>query len=203
MRAYVAELLGTFFLVLAIGLSGNALAIGLALAALVYMGAHVSGAHYNPAVSLGFWVRGTLSGGKLVMYWLAQVIGGLLAACAVFVLAGAPFVPAPSAPFWPAVLVEVLFTFLIVIVYLTLSGKQRPVENDVYGLAIGFSLVAGVYAGLAISGAVYNPALAIGSLIVGTVVAGAGLADLLLYLLGPLVGGALAAAVFSFLNPKV
>ena len=79
MKAYIMELIGTMFLVLAVGLTGNPIAIGVMLMTMVYLGGHISGGHYNPAVTLAVWIRGKLPSKEVVPYWISQIMGGLIA----------------------------------------------------------------------------------------------------------------------------
>jgi len=199
------EFIGTFFLVLAIGLTGDPLAIGTMLMVMVYMGGHISGAHYNPAVSLGAWKRGALKSKFVTGYMVSQCLAAFVAAIVIYLLQGSLFVPAPAAgvSLWQAAIVEILFTFILVSVILTVATGKALKGNDIYGLAIGFTLMVGVYAGGAISGAVYNPAVAIGPMILSWLMGqGINSANLFLYILAPLIGGCLAALGFKYLNPK-
>ena len=119
MKRYVTELVGTFFLVFAVGMtavSGTAmapLAIGSMLMVMVYMGGHVSGAHYNPSISVALMLRGALDSKDLVPYILSQILGAVLAALVVMVITGSTFAPAPSAEVGaPAVLAaEIVMTW--------------------------------------------------------------------------------------------
>ncbi len=205
MAKLLTEFIGTFFLVLTIGLtvmggvSMAPLAIGAALMVMVYMGGHVSGAHYNPAVSLAVFLRGKLSAADLIPYWLAQIAGAVAAALVAFVIMGSTFAPAPGGDvlFVPALLVEILFTFALALVVLNSATAAATEGNSFYGLAIGFTITAAAFAGGPISGGAFNPAVGIGSILVNAVVGGGSLGNLLLYILGPLIGGALAAAVFK------
>ena len=86
MKKYLTEFIGTLFLVLIIGLTQNPLAIGFGLTVLVYMGAHISGAHYNPAVSLAMFIKKEISGVDFFRYIIAQIFGAALAAYLVFML---------------------------------------------------------------------------------------------------------------------
>ena len=190
MNKYVTEFLGTFFLVLTIGLAvlGGTpmapLAIGASLMVMVYMGGHVSGGHYNPAVTLAVVMRGKLPANNAVPYMLAQVAGALVAAFVVYVMLGRTFAPAPGdgASVVAALLVEVLYTF--------------------YGLAIGFTVTAAAFAGGPISGGAFNPAVGIGPIVISALLGGGSVANLWLYLLGPFVGGALAAVVYRVQQPS-
>ncbi len=205
MARYLTEFVGTFFLVLAIGLTVLAgtplapLAIGAMLLVMVYMGGHVSGAHYNPAVSLALLLRGKLATGDFVPYVLAQLAGAFVAAFVVKLLLGRSFAPAPGdgVGSFSALLVEVLFTFALALVQLNVTASERTRGNSFYGLAIGFTIVAAAFAGGPVSGGAFNPAVGIGPTLVHGLTGGGSWSHLWLYLVGPFVGGALAAMVFG------
>ena len=205
MKNYVTELIGTFFLVLTIGLTAvrgtefAPLAIGCTLMVMVYMGGHVSGGHYNPAVTLAVYLRGKLPVGEVAPYMLAQVVGALAAATCVHVVTGSPFAPAPAADasVVAVLLVEVLFTFALALVVLNVATVDAVSGNSYYGLAIGFTVAVGAFAGGPISGGAFNPAVGIGPIAANAVVGAGSLGDLWFYLVGPLVGGALAVPVFQ------
>lgn len=206
MRNYVTEFVGTFFLVLTIGLTvldGTPLAplaIGSSLMIMVYMGGHISGGHYNPAVSLAVFLRGKMaSGGEMVRYWMAQILGALVAALVVRVIVGQTFAPAPGdgAAVGSALLVEFLYTFALALVVLNSAASAKTHGNSFYGLAIGFTVLVGAFAGGAISGGAFNPAVGIGPIAVHATLGDGTWSFLWLYLVGPLLGGAVAAAVFG------
>ena len=208
MRKYATEFIGTFFLVLTIGLvikGGKTdepfvlapLAIGSALMVMVYMGGHVSGAHYNPAVTLAIWMRGKLPTKELVPYWVAQLAGAVLAGVMVYLILGKTFAPTPAANPGRAVLVEFLFTFALALVVLNVATADATQGNSFYGLAIGFTVLAGAIAGGGISGGAFNPAVGLGPAMVHATLGGGSLAPVWIYLVGPLAGGAAAAAVFK------
>ena len=205
MAKYLTEVTGTFFLVLTIGLtalSGTVLAplaIGAALMVMVYMGGHVSGGHYNPAVSVAVCMRGKLESRELLPYIVAQLIGAILAALAVYVIRGETFAPAPGAgvPVVSALLTEALYTFALCLVVLNVATSKSTAGNSYYGLAIGFTIVVGAIAGGAVSGGAYNPAVGNGPILVDTLVGGGSLSNLWLYIVGPVVGGMFAVAVFK------
>jgi aquaporin Z len=206
MRNYVTEFVGTFFLVLTIGLTvlGDTplapLAIGSALMVMVYMGGHVSGGHYNPAVSLAVFLRGKMaSGGEMVRYWLAQIAGALVAALVVRTIAGQTFAPAPAddASTGAVLLVEFLYTFALALVVLNSAASAKTHGNSFYGLAIGFTVVVGAFAGGPISGGAFNPAVGVGPIAVDATMGEGTWSALWLYLVGPLLGGAAAAVVFG------
>jgi aquaporin Z len=205
MIKYLTEFIGTFFLVLTIGLtvlSGSPmapLAIGSALMVMVYMGGHISGAHFNPAVSLALMLRGKLASSELVPYWVAQILGATVAALTVYAILGQTFAPAPApgASVVAILLVEILFTFALALVVLNTATHTATKGNSFYGLAIGFTIVVGAFAGGSTSGGAYNPAVGIGPILVHGLIGGGSFANLWYYLVGPLVGGFLAAVVFK------
>jgi aquaporin Z len=205
-RKYLVEFIGTFFLVLTIGLTvvpGSELAplaIGAALMVMVYMGGHVSGAHYNPAITLAVFLRGKMkSAGEVAGYMVSQLLGAVAAALAVRTLLGQTFAPAPGdgVAATSALLVEFLFTLALALVVLNSAASARTQGNSFYGLAIGFTIMAGVFAGGAISGGAYNPAVGTGPVLVHAALGGGSLGNLWIYLVGPFLGGAVGAAVFG------
>ncbi|MDF2776255.1 MAG: porin [Geminicoccaceae bacterium] len=206
MRKYVTEFIGTFFLVLTIGLTvlnGTEfapLAIGASLMIMVYMGGHVSGGHYNPAVSLAVLLRGKMASvGEFAMYVVSQCLGAIAAALAVFVILGRTFAPAPgaTASVTGVVAVELLYTFALALVVLNSAVAVKTLGNSFYGLAIGFTIVVAAFAGGPISGGAFNPAVGFGPIVVDALISGGSLANLWIYLVAPLIGGALAAAAFG------
>ena len=202
MRAYLTEFIGTFFLVLAVGLSGNPIAIGSSLMIMVYMGGHISGGHYNPAVSLAVTLRGKLSWGNWVIYVISQALGAVVAALVVLGVKHTTFAPAPAetATIWAALLVEFLYTFALALVVLNSATSPKTEGNSFYGLAIGFTIVVAAFSGGPISGGAFNPAVGFGPILVDTLHGGHSIQNLWIYLLGPLAGGAVAAVVFCYQN---
>src|SRR5262245_1772046 len=206
MRRYLTEFIGTFFLVLTVGLTGTAgspmepIAVGSALMIMVYMGGHVSGGHYNPAVSLALLLRGKMeSVGEFVGYVLSQLAGAIVAALATYVIVGQTVKVAPgsSASTLGALLIEILFTFALALVVLNVATSAKTQGNSFYGLAIGFTVVAGALAGGLSVGGAFKPAGGTRPILVDAMVSGGSLTHLWLYLVGPFVGGALAAGVFG------
>lgn len=205
MIKYLTEFIGTFFLVLTIGLTAlnsspmPPLAIGAALMVMVYMGGHISGAHYNPAVSLALMLRGKLASAELVPYWVAQILGATVAALTVYAILGQTFAPAPAsgASIIAILLIELLFTFALTLVVLNVATHPATKGNSYYGLAIGFTVMAGAFAGGGISGGAFNPAVGIGPILVHGLLGGGSFANLWYYLVGPLAGAVLAAMVFK------
>src|SRR5437773_4970245 len=176
MNKYIAEFIGTFFLVLTIGCTGIGagagviapLAIGAALMVMVYAGGHISGAHYNPAVTVGVFIRGKVNGADVGPYMVAQLAGAALAAVAVtkFLRAGAAVTPI-SQHVGPALLAEFLFTFALVYVVLNAATAEGTSGNSFYGLAIGMTVMTGAFAVGDISGGAFNSAVALGITLLG------------------------------------
>lgn len=210
MRQYLTEFIGTFFLVLTIGLTvidGTPLAplaIGSALMVMVYMGGHISGAHYNPAVTLAVFMRGRLEARHIAPYMGAQVLGAFAASATVYLMLDRPFGPAPArdSPLLEVFMAEFLFTFALALVVLNCATARETENNSFYGLAIGFTVMVGAFAVGPLTGAAFNPAVGLSPLVWGALVAGGTLAHLWIYLVAPLAGGAVAALVFKYQNPE-
>jgi aquaporin Z len=210
MPRYFTEFVGTFFLVLTIGFVATggaamaAIAIGSVLMVMVYMGGPISGAHYNPAVTLGAFMRGKLPKADILPYMLAQVVGAFLASVVVLLITGKSFVPTPSpdAGAAGAMFVEALFTFALVMVVLNTATTRASQGNSYYGLAIGFTITAAAIAGGPISGGAFNPAVGLGPALVHAMNAkdsgGGGVAHVWLYIAGPIIGAVAAVAAFRF-----
>ena len=204
-RKLVCEAIGTFFLVLTIGctvLGKNdgvipPIAIGSALIAMVYAGGHLSGAHYNPAVTLALTVRGRHPKSELPAYWAAQAIGAVAAAFIAMFLKGDGGSAVAPANIPAAGLAEFLYTFALAYVVLNVATAKGTAGNSFYGLAIGFTVLSGAFAVGSISGGAFNPAVAIGAGLMGAI----HLPSIWLHIIADLAGGFAAGAVFNFLNP--
>jgi aquaporin Z len=203
MNKYLTELIGTFFLVLVIGMTGNPLAIGAILMVMIYMGGNISGAHYNPAVTLAVFMRGKIDAKDMMVYWVFQIIGAILAAFVVFVLTTKTLqvVPAVGRDAVKIILCEVLGTFALVSVVLNVATTKKAAGNSYYGLAIGFTVLACAFAFGPVSGGAFNPAVALGPQIVDAIKGGSSIAYCLYYLGGCFGGAAIAAIVFKICNP--
>jgi aquaporin Z len=205
MNKYIAEFIGTFFLVLTIGCTGIGagagviapLAIGAALMVMVYAGGHISGAHYNPAVTLGVLIRGKLNVVDVVPYMVAQLAAAAAAALTIkFLRAGidvTPIVPKIG----PALLAEFLFTFALVYVVLNAATAEGTSGNSFYGLAIGMTVMTGAFAVGDISGGAFNPAVALGICVLGISTWG----NIWIYLIANFAAAVVAAVVFNLINP--
>jgi aquaporin Z len=204
MNKYLAELIGTFFLVLTIGCTviGHGagpfapLAIGSALAVMIFAGGHISGGHFNPAVTLGVWLRGKCETKDVAPYMIFQVIGAVLAAFVVKFLKGGAAVAALQPATGPALVAEFLFTFALVYVVLNVATAKGTSGNSFFGLAIGFTVLTGAFSVGNISGGAFNPAVAVGISVLGL----SSWANIWIYLLADFVGAAVAAGVFKALN---
>src|SRR6476620_10697036 len=191
MNKYAAEFIGTFFLVLTVGctLIGNGagafapLAIGSALMVMVFAGGHISGGHFNPAVTLGVLMRGRLKPVHAVPYIIAQVV----AAAVVTQLLRTGATVTPIAPkLVPALIAEFLFTFALVYVVLNAATADGTSGNSFYGLAIGMTVMTGAFAVGDISGGAFNPAVAVGISVMGI----SSWSNLWIYLLADFAAGA-------------
>jgi aquaporin Z len=204
-RKYAVELIGTFFLVFTVGTavaSGSALAplaIGSSLMVMVYAGGHVSGGHYNPAVTMAALVRGRIAPIDAVGYWISQVVAGLIAAVIVRGIVNTGAVPTlhlSGHSLFAAPVVELLFTFALAWVVLNVATSKDHPNNSFYGLAIGFTVATGAFAVGGISGGVFNPAVAIGGATMGYFA----WSTIWIYLVVELVAGALAGLAFRAIN---
>jgi aquaporin Z len=207
-RKLIVEFIGTFFLVLTIGQTvvgskaGDPasalapLAIGSALMVMVYAGGHISGGHYNPAVTLAVWLRGKCSTAEMPAYMIAQVLGGVAAAGAVLFFKGNPAVPGSPANVAAALLAEFLFTFALCYVVLNVATARGTEGNSNYGLAIGFTVMVGAFSVGGISGGAFNPAVAVGVTMMGLSAA----ANIWIFLVADFLGGAVAGLLFNALD---
>lgn len=200
MNRYVVEFIGTFFLMFTIGVVvvdqsiGNLapIAIGLVLTSMVFAGGHISGAHYNPAVTISFWLRGRFKSSDIIPYIISQITGAISAALIVLYLFGNSNMQVLELNIIDAIVSELLFTFALVFVILNVATSHGTAGNSYYGLAIGFIVAAGVFSVGKISGAVLNPAVALGVTTIGFV----NIYTLWIYFLANIFGGVLATFVY-------
>ena len=205
MNKYIIEFLGTFFLVLIIGLSQNPLAIGLGLAVLVYMGAHISGAHYNPVVSLAMLINDQIELKEFSFYLASQLLGSVVATYFITLLGNDFEVISNTNDISSFFLAEILFTFLLVFVILNVALNKNLEGNQFYGLAIGLTVTAGAFTVGNISGAVFNPAVSFGPSLFSFVdpqVVGSNISssDFFIYYL---ISGIIGSVIASYLYKKV
>ena len=205
MNKYIIEFLGTFFLVLIIGLSQNPLAIGLGLAVLVYMGAHISGAHYNPVVSLAMLVNDQIELKEFSFYLASQLLGSVVATYFIMLLGNDFEVISNTNDISSFFVAEILFTFLLVFVILNVALNKKLEGNQFYGLAIGLTVTAGAFTVGNTSGAVFNPAVSFGPSLFSFIdpqVVGSNISssDFFIYYL---ISGIIGSVIASYLYKKV
>ncbi|HON07305.1 MAG TPA: MIP/aquaporin family protein [Verrucomicrobiota bacterium] len=208
MKKYLVEAIGTFFLVLTVivtvnGTAGNMapIAIGSILMVMIYAGGHISGGHYNPAVTLGVWIRGKCPASDVPWYMIAQIIGGVIAAfIGVYLLKFIPdakgITTGGAFDFAGGTLAEFFGTFALVWVVLHSATAKGTSGNSFYGLAIGFTVVACAYGLGGVTGGAFNPAVAIGISVAKMTT----WANLPAYLIGQIVAGVVAALTFKYVN---
>lgn len=194
------EAVGTFFLVLAFGLTGNPIAIGIILMALIYIGSRVSGSHYNPAVSMAFFLQRKIKGVQLAGYIAAQLIGAVIAAYLIFVLTTSVYYVEPPTltGLNQHVIAEVFFTFIFVFVMLVFSLVPSLRRSHLIGIAAGLTFAGVLLISIPLSGGILNPATSIGTSIIDLTQGGNSYIYTLLYTLAPLTGGTLAAFAFNY-----
>ena len=205
LRSWLAEFIGTFFLVLTIGctvIPGAAgviapLAIGGALMVMVYAGGHISGAHFNPAVTLAIFVRGRCEAKQLIPYWAAQLLAGIAGSLVAVYLVGKSSSPMEIKNVPVAFVAEFLFTFALVFVILNSATSKDTAGNSFYGLAIGMTVMAGAFSVGAISGGAFNPAVALGLAVMKLV----NFADIWIHIVAEFAAALGAAVTFKLLNP--
>jgi aquaporin Z len=165
---------------------------------MIFAGGHISGGHYNPAVTLGVWLRGRCDAKDVFPYMVFQIVGAVLAALLVkYLRVGTPVAPM-TLSVGPVMLAEFLFTFALVFVVLNVATAKGTSGNSFYGLAIGMTVMSGAFAVGNISGGAFNPAVAVGISALGL----APWSSIWIYLTAELAAGALAAVAFKGLNPE-
>jgi len=205
MNKYIAEFIGTFFLVLTIGCTVipaaagviAPLAIGAALMVMVFAGGHISGGHFNPAVTFAIFIRGRLEMKDVVPYWIAQLAAGIVAAFVAMFLVGKSGTPLEITNIPVVFVAEFLFTFALAYVVLNCATAKGTLDNSFYGLAIGMTVMVGAFSVGSISGGAFNPAVALGAVMMHLVKA----SDVWIHIVADLAGGLVAALIFKFLNP--
>jgi aquaporin Z len=205
-RKFVVEGIGAFFLVFAVTMSGlthstyTPLAAGATLMVMVYAGGHISGGHFNPAVTMAALWRRRIGIADAVGYWIVQLAAGAIAAGVALAVVNPGTVKALH-PVGHAVvataLVELLFTFALCWVVLNVATSKDHPHNGFYGLAVGFTVLGGAFAVGSISGGSFNPAVSLGAATSGLFA----WSTLWVYLVVELGAGALAGLTFLLLNP--
>ena len=197
-KKYITEFIGTLFLVLAVGLSGgNPLAIGATLMVMIYAGGHISGGHYNPAVTMAVFVRGRIVLNEALMYMGSQLAGALVAALLVSIFVTIPDTALQELNVTKALIAELLGTFALAYVVLNVATAKSNSGNSYYGLAIGFTVFAMAVCFGGYSGGAFNPAVAVGASIMKIFA----WKNIWIYILACFGGGILAGFVFNANNP--
>jgi aquaporin Z len=163
---------------------------------MVFAGGHVSGGHFNPAVSTAVFVRGRMTSTEWGAYMGTQVAAAIVAGLVVRAVGGDE-AAAPVASAGKMLVVEFLFTFALAWVVLHVATAEGTLGNSFYGLAIGFTVVAGAFAVGGISGGAFNPAIAIGAMVTGLFK----WSNIWIYLIAEFLGGAAAAFAFLYVLP--
>ena len=205
MKKYLVEFSGTFFLVFTVGATVippgagplAPIAIGASLMVMVYAGGHVSGGHYNPAVTLAVWIRGKCETKDVLPYWVAQFAAAFVAAWLIgrIKMTGAAQ-PMALSGWKPAFLAEFLFTFALCWVVLNVATSKGTAGNSFYGAAIGTTVMIGAFAVGGVSGGAFNPAVATG-------ISSMGLSFWSNYWVlvgGEVAGSILAATAYKYVN---
>lgn len=208
MKKYLVEFIGTFFFVLTIcmtvlGGAGNfaPIAIGSALMVMIFAGGHISGGHFNPAVTLGVFLRGKLDAKDVAPYMIAQILASVVAASISAILLGSMGVAdavTTRLNVGPSLIAEFLGTFALVYVVLQTATAKGTEGNSFYGLAIGFTVLAMAYALGGVSGGAFNPAVATGITLAGI----KAWPDIWVFFVANLAAGAAAAFVFKYVNGR-
>jgi MIP family channel proteins len=218
----IAEFLGTFALIFfgagaictdqylhgagGLGLLGIALAHGLAIAIMVSALGHISGGHFNPAVTIGFWVTKRVTTVDTILYWAAQLAGATAAAFLLKsvvpdetwrnVALGTPEL-ARDFPRWAAMALEAVTTFFLVLVVFATTVDEKGAFKSIAGFGIGLSITLGILVAGPLTGAALNPARAFGPALVATHWANHGV-----FWVGPLAGGFVAGLLYDSLYLK-
>lgn len=196
MRKYLIEVIGTLALVLAFGLTTEPLALGMVLTVLIYMGMHVSGAHFNPAVSFAYFLRRKISFNVFLGYFASQLLGAFAAAGIILMVTRTVFFvePPTSTNLYQQATVEIFLSFLFVLSYLNLIKNNGHESFKINAIGVGLTLTACIMIGVNISGAYMNPAMSISTSIIDFMAErGTSFESIPLYTVAPITGGTLAA----------
>ena len=204
LKKLITEFIGTFFLVITIGLVVTnpnigalaPIAIGLMLTVMVYAGGPISGGHYNPAVSTAVLIRGKIAPIEFIFYVIAQLFAAFIASQVFCFLAGDRVVQALQPDYGKVFVAELLFTFALAYVVLSVATSPKAEGNSYFGLAIGGTVLTGAYSVGNISGAIFNPAVLLGVSLMQLLE----LQSIWVYVIAIFTGAILASFTFIFLN---
>jgi aquaporin Z len=204
-RKLVVEFIGVFIFVFTVGMvtqkatGAGALApiaIGFVLMVLVFAGGHVSGGHYNPAVSTAVLIRGKMTSNEWLAYIVAQLIAAVLGGLLVRAIGGSESA-IPVAGTGKMLVAEFMFTFALAYTVLNVATAKGTEGNSFYGLAIGGVIVVGAFAVGGISGGAFNPAIALGASVTGLFQ----WSHYWIYVVADLIGAAAGASAFLYIQP--
>jgi aquaporin Z len=203
-KKLTVEFIGTFLFLFVVGMATSKtgadgvapLAIGAVLMCMVFAGGHISGGHFNPAVSTGVFLRGRMASNEWIGYVAVQFAAVIVAGLAVRVVAGGQS-EAAFAGAGRMLIAEFLMTFALVWVVLHVATSRGTEGNSFYGLAIGFTVLAGAFAVGGISGGAFNPAIAVGLMVTGLFK----WSNIWIYLLADILGAVVAARAFLYVLP--
>jgi aquaporin Z len=199
MRKYLVEFIGTFFLVSG-AILGGGIGASLALMVMIYAGGHISGAHYNPAVTIAVWIRKKIKSDEVAGYFIAQFLGAIVAALLIYYgyenKGGGGECDGFPAGAMKVFLAEVFGTFALAYVILNVATSKGTEGNSFYGLAIGGTVLAMALTVGTYSGGAFNPAVGVGLAVHKSICWG----NLWMFFVAPILGGVIAALVFRFVN---
>jgi aquaporin Z len=196
MKKYITEFIGTFFLVAAIGLTGIPLSIGATLMVMVYAGGHISGAHYNPAVTLAIFIRKGITMGDAMVYMGVQLLAAVAAVYTMSIFIEFPEVATQHLDTTKAIAAEAIGTFALAYVVLNVATAKANAGNSYFGLAIGFTVMAMAMCFGQYSGGAFNPAVAIAACVMKSFA----WENLWIYLVACFGGAIIAGVIFNAIN---
>jgi len=201
MKQYAMEFIGTFFLTLAISLVGNPITVGLMLMAMIYVGGHVSGAHFNPAISFACFIHNRMQLAEMGMYIVAQSLGAIGALWFFMIVTNNTFAldMVPESPLFGPMMIEALMVLVLCWVYLMMNVSNRYKDTAIAGIVLGLTLMA-----IASAGSLFNPAVAIASLLCNFIKEGSfgDMTSVLVYIAGPLLGAFASSFIYNYFKPS-
>jgi aquaporin Z len=202
MKRYAMEFVGTFFLALVISISANPITIGLMLMSMIYVGGHISGAHFNPAISFACFIQNRIKLDEAAMYIAAQSLGAVLGLCFFMMVTNNSFAldMVPGSPLLIPMAIEALMVLVLCWVYLTMNVSNRYKDTAIAGIVIGLTLM-----GIVSLGSLFNPAVAIASMACNLVKDGtfAGASSVIVYIAGPLLGAVAGSFIFDYFRSDI
>lgn len=206
MQKYISELTGTFIIAFALGVSANYIAVGSIIGCLTLISYPVSGAHFNPAITLALLIRKRIKSAEALGYIMAQFAGVIIAIVVFYLFFGRTYVlqPQQNINILKPFVIETVFTILIVLVYFKVYfSNEREFQKEKFWFAPGLSVMAAGLCGAALSGGAFNPALGLAPALVDLIIgSGYPLAHCWIYLLGPLLGAVIAVMIDKYIYHK-